>query len=996
MHHDRMTANPQHDPSEPIPTADSGEEGMEHWEEIDAGHRLVAPPPDLPPPLTVTSPLLLQVEQLSWEGLEHLIVALAREVEGAVRSRLYGRNGQKQHGIDVVGYFDDGSLTVYQAKRRQSFTADALSDAVRMYVEGTRPFDATRFVLVTTAYAGDTAVEDRLHQLRKDYHPLDIELWGRQQLSDLLFPQRALVERFFGRATAEVFCADGPEPATEHTHTVVGSPIRDFTDPFALEVHRVIDAEARDPGDRLPPLPAYISREHDMRVGRLVARATAEQSALAVLVGDSSTGKTRACWEAVQALPDDWRLWYPIAPSPAEALLNGVLSVKPRTVVWLDEIESYLASPQLGEQVAAALRELLKDPTRGPVVVLGTAWPEHWERLTLPPASGAPDRHREARMLLAGHSVLVPRSFDEPALLEARRAAHEDRRLAEALHRVGDGRIVQYLSAAFALMERYTTAPAPAQAVIHAAMDARRIGCSGALPRTLLELAAVGYLTDEQWSALREGWFDRTLSALQQPCRGATSPLSLVRPRPGQAVHAEPHFRLADYLDHHGRSSRATGPAAASLWSALPDHAAVNDLVGLAWEARNRGLFRYSFQLHLSADAAGIEGTAWLAGDLMERAEQHQEALRWYQRAVESRDEDAYANLVELSEALGQKDEAVDQLTRLAEAKDELALSWVVELTANSRSTDETISWLGGLADRGDAAAAREAGEKLQQHGRLAEALEFYRRAALSGDALAIRQSVGMVWNADGPDRALAWLNELAQGGATDLMVTANTLAQAGRSVEALSFFKRAADAGHDMAFGVGAELAVKCEGLEQAATWLEPFATAGRPFASAAYLEVLMEAERSDDALRWCLEPERRVDMAVLHTAAELLVASGREDEALRWLGSLAEQGHAFALWRMAGLFEQLGRVDEAVSCAKKLAKQGNTSALHLTAFLTTRHANGEEAISLYRKAILAGEPFAIAEMVDLLKELGCHDEADRLRKYGLEADGQIAGGAG
>ncbi|MCX4420331.1 hypothetical protein [Streptomyces mirabilis] len=93
--------------------------------------------------------------------------------------------------------------------------------------------------------------------------------------------------------------------------------------------------------------------------------------------------------------------------------------------------------------------------------------------------------------------------------------------------------------------------------------------------------------------------------------------------------------------------------------------------------------------------------------------------MRWYQRAVESRDEDAYASLVELSEAFGQKDEVVDQLTRLAEANDELALSWVVELTADSRSTDETIFWLGGLADRGDAAAAREAGEKLQQNGRL-------------------------------------------------------------------------------------------------------------------------------------------------------------------------------------------------------------------------------------------------------------------------------------
>ncbi|QNA72012.1 hypothetical protein C8250_008950 [Streptomyces sp. So13.3] len=83
-------------------------------------------------------------------------------------------------------------------------------------------------------------------------------------------------------------------------------------------------------------------------------------------------------------------------------------------------------------------------------------------------------------------------------------------------------------------------------------------------------------------------------------------------------------------------------------------------------------------------------------------------------------------------------------------------------------------------------------------------------------------------------------------------------------------------------------------------------------------------------------------------------------------------------------------------MSRAKQLAEQGHTSALHLTAFLTARQSPGEEALSWYRKAILAGEPFAIAEMADLLKELGRRDEGDRLHKYGLEADGQIASGAG
>ncbi|MFG2530091.1 hypothetical protein [Streptomyces sp. NPDC048516] len=178
-----------------------------------------------------------------------------------------------------MGYFDDDSLTVYQSKRWKSFTADDLSDAVRMYAEGTCPFDATRFVLVTTAYVGDTAVEDRLHQLRTDYHSLDIELWGPQQLSDMLFPQRSLVARFFGPTTAEVFCVGDPKPAPQHTPSMVGSPIRDFTDPFALEVHRVIEAEEGGLGDRPTLLPPYISREHDIEVGKLLAWVAAEQSA---------------------------------------------------------------------------------------------------------------------------------------------------------------------------------------------------------------------------------------------------------------------------------------------------------------------------------------------------------------------------------------------------------------------------------------------------------------------------------------------------------------------------------------------------------------------------------------------------------------------------------------------------------------------------------------------------------------------------------------------
>ena len=86
-----------------------------------------------------------------------------------------------------------------------------------------------------------------------------------------------------------------------------------------------------------------------------------------MLVGGSSTGKTRACWESLALLRDQdppWRLWHPIDPSRPDAALRELAGIGPRTVVWLNEAQFYLdpAEAGLGEQVAAGLRELLRDP----------------------------------------------------------------------------------------------------------------------------------------------------------------------------------------------------------------------------------------------------------------------------------------------------------------------------------------------------------------------------------------------------------------------------------------------------------------------------------------------------------------------------------------------------------------------------------------------------------------------------------------------------------
>ena len=84
--------------------------------------------------------------------------------------------------------------------------------------------------------------------------------------------------------------------------TPAGVPLAEVTDPFALEVHRPVQPDQEQAG--LPPLPSYVPRGHDAALARVVTAAAEGRSGIAVLVGGSSTGKTRACWEALAPLRD--------------------------------------------------------------------------------------------------------------------------------------------------------------------------------------------------------------------------------------------------------------------------------------------------------------------------------------------------------------------------------------------------------------------------------------------------------------------------------------------------------------------------------------------------------------------------------------------------------------------------------------------------------------------------------------------------------------------
>ena len=403
-----------------------------------------------------------------------------------------------------------------------------------------------------------------------------------------------------------------------------GRPLEEVRDPFALEVHRPVQPE--EPRSGLPELPAYVPREHDQVLAQVVRAAAAGRGEIAVLVGGSSTGKTRACWEALHLLRDEpgWRLWHPIDPTRPDAALRDLPRIGPRTVVWLNETQFYLAAADggVGERVAAGLRELLRDPARAPVLVLATLWPQYWDTLTARPADGG-DSHAQARELLAGHDIPVPAAFT-PAQA-GQLAGSGDARLALAARLAADGEVTQFLAGAPELLARYRNAPPAAAALISAVMDARRLGMGAGLPHAFLEVAAPGYLTDSQWDALGEDWLEQALAYAAVPYKGARGPLTRIRPRPAASRAARsgprdggaqpaggpgsvtegPLYRLADYLDQHGRQYRQDLIPPPEFWSAAAAHARPGDQATLGDAAHDRGLYRDAAQLHKNATASG-------------------------------------------------------------------------------------------------------------------------------------------------------------------------------------------------------------------------------------------------------------------------------------------------------------------------------------------------------------------------------------------------------
>jgi hypothetical protein len=732
-------------------------------------------------------------------------------------------------------------------------------------------------------------------------------------------------------------------------------PQMDETSALALGVHPAIDlprspesaaapgAETDSPLDQ--DLPTFVDRDNGEAITDWMRQAR-RRGGFLVIVGDSSVGKTRLLYETARnALPD----FAVLAPDLGDGdLVNSIAAATfplPKLIVWLDELQRFLDGPYLTPGsipiIATTVRHLLDAPT--PVVVLGTMWLEHAARLraTEPDPHTPRQRSRYPRTadVLGDHRVHLKTltSFSETEREAAAKLSSDDPRLAKAL---ADSHynVTEVLAGAPQLIARYEQASEEQQAVLNAAIDARRLGSQAPLTGTLLRAAARGYLCtlhpDDTWfpSALTE------LTRADRPQDRATAPLIPVLNEGKSEILG---YTAADYLTQYANRERHYTRVPASTWDALTSHIRdPADAARLADSARNRLLYRYAIPLYRHAADAG-----------------DRDAADWLARLLEQR---------------GDLDGAMQVLRARAGYGDGNATWRLAKLLARRGDLDE----LRIRADAGDGCAAEALAGLLEQRGDLDGATQVLRASADAGDGvaafrlaelLARRGDVdGLRARADAGDGNAAW--QLAE-----------LLAERGDRDEAAQML----DAATQIAQARGdwsSTLLAREPTLGGGVDGLRASADAGDRYAAWQLAELL--GERGDvDGLRARADADDRYAAEAL---AGLLEQRGDLDGAMQVLRAGADVGDGVAAFRLANLLGERGDLDGLRARAD--AGDGN-AAWQLAELLGER---GD--VDGLRARADAGDGYAADQLPRLLTRQGRGEEAEQLHRFGLTPDGSIA----
>ena len=738
-------------------------------------------------------------------------------------------------------------------------------------------------------------------------------------------------------------------------------------DPFVLGVHQSIEcADGATEG----LLPAYVEREHDRLLRNLMNEPA--RNLLIVVTGNACTGKTRTALESVRVRLPAWPLVCPIDNTELTELVAS-RSVQPRTVLWLDEMQVYLQGAS-GERAAAAVRRVVAEGEC--VLVIGTMWISHWNLLTSRDETSGDLSYPQAGQLLnSALRIGVPDSFsgDLAALALLERLGSTDSRLVAAKASAErDGRVIQTLAGGIALVSRYEQQRDEYSAVaITAAMDIRRLGHYGPIPRRLLEEAIKGSLTPAQRVTFR-GRLPDALKLATAQVRGVRA---ITPQRNAAGVGQADSYVLHDYLDQYARQARWRYPGHTGVWQALAEHTTDHDdRKRLAAEASSRALFRLEAILLRPLAALGdLDATRRLA-ILLFRAGHRDEAIHLLRSGGCGSDPESERLHIELLEVSERWDELLQMWKDKATRGEHGAIAEVGVIYEKVGEPDEAIRWLErALAEHGDDTRALRCMSRIEeQRGRLDTAINLLRRGIAESDCEAVRG-----------------LMEL--------------LERQGRITEAESVI-------YDESIGCScydeiaelANLQIRAGVLQDRVEWWRKLASDGDFHEKEMAREVLVGWIKEPAFCREAIDfHEKRIAAfaetfgpGVTRDHTSLLRArinSGTADQLLDEFTSLAADGDKEAMVMVADILTSANRIDEAETWLHAADERGFPTAWRRRAELLQESGRTEEAMEWIRSSCLAGHD-AIYALMDILEATGNSTDASQLWSFGLEPDGRIS----
>jgi tetratricopeptide (TPR) repeat protein len=329
-----------------------------------------------------------------------------------------------------------------------------------------------------------------------------------------------------------------------------------------------------------------------------------------VLVGEPGSGRSRLVYEVLQNRESFQQRPMFKLNSPAD--FQRLPSPAGNAVLWLDDLRVFL------DDVGDAWPELRRK--LGPIVLIGTVFPEHKSDLISSPLSGVARHHAQAwddwqvvnvRTILSPREVNRARETNDKRILDAWNASRT----------TGHG-LTQTLAFAAELKRRWQDATGADRTLLRAAVDAKRVGGQAPLSVTFLGAAAKGYFTEAEETRIERdhGW-------LTEAIRSVTTPVESAQVAPLKPVQQDV-LAVEDYLYQIGVEERKGCNPPLSLWVACSKHVTNReDLYAIGSNAYSRGFDEQAIAIWAEGHRRGGERSTLALAKLLIDQKRHQEAV---------------------------------------------------------------------------------------------------------------------------------------------------------------------------------------------------------------------------------------------------------------------------------------------------------------------------------------------------------------------------------